>query len=238
MTESRVASKERGTTARAPPTFNLIRRKLRRFFVAHLVVGLQPIKQRCRFWIEAERFQLLDVPVAFLRIVIRICLQHFLTPSAPFLLAFRRPAAIDPFRDFIIAGASLDERFEIIALNALEPEEHVIERTIEMIFADVAPKQRTAFIDRAPQNGVAAHPRFRTARRFLCKVFPFFVHKKNYDLPHVAQGMMNAKCQPRAKRWYGYTKGNNLDNQRSHRNAEGRTGRFSSGSGSSGRSET
>src|SRR6266566_7177591 len=168
MTESRVASKERGTTARAPPTFNLTRRKLRRFFVAHLVVGLQPIKQRCRFWIEAERFQLLDVPVAFLRIVIRIYFQHFLTPSAPFLLAFRRPAAINPFRDFIIARAGLDERFEISALNALEAKQHVIERTIEMVFADIAPKQGTAFIDRAPENGVAADTRFRTPRRFLC----------------------------------------------------------------------
>src|SRR5947207_11603049 len=112
MTESRVASKERGTTARAPPTFNLIRRKLRRFFVAHLVVGLQPIKQWCRFWIEVERFQLLDVPVAFLRIVIRIYFQNFLTQAALFLFAFPRPAAIDPFPDFIFARSGLDDRFE------------------------------------------------------------------------------------------------------------------------------
>ncbi len=42
--------------------------------------------------------------------------------------------------------------------------------------------------------------------------------------------MMNAKCRSDTKRWYGSTKGNNLDNQRSHRNAEGRTGRFPSGS--------
>src|SRR5439155_195636 len=84
-----------------------------------------------------------------------------------FFFAFRSAVAIDPFRNFVIACAGLDESFEIIALNALETEEHVIERTIEMVFADVAPKQRTAFIDRAPQNGVAAHPRFRTARRFL-----------------------------------------------------------------------
>src|SRR6476646_8586513 len=159
---------KRGTTARAPPPLNLSRRKLRRFFVAHFVVGLQPIEQWCRFWIEAERLQLLDVPVTFLRIVVIIYFQHFLTPSALFLLAFPRPAAINPFRDFIIARAGLDERLEIVALNPLETEEHVIERTIEMIFPDVAPKQRTAFIDRATHNGVTAHTRFRTARWFLC----------------------------------------------------------------------
>src|SRR5882757_5054380 len=162
-----ILKEERGTTARAPPPLNLSRRKLRRFFVAHLVVGLQPIKQRCRFWIEAERLQLLYVPVAFLRIVIRIYFQHFLTPDSLFLLAFRSPAAINPFRDFIIARAGLDERFEISALNALETKERVIERTIEMVFADIAPKQRPTFIDRAAQNDVTAHPRFRTVRRFF-----------------------------------------------------------------------
>src|SRR5438067_5414184 len=168
MTESRVASKERGTTARAPPTFNLIRRKLRRFFVAHLVVGLQPIEQWCRFRIEAQRLQLLDVPIAFLRVVVRILFRHILIPSALFLFAFWSAVAIDPFRNFVIARAGLDESFEIIALNTLETEEHVIERTIEMVFADVAPKQRPTFIDRAAQNDVTAHTRFRTARWFLC----------------------------------------------------------------------
>src|SRR5438067_11755517 len=168
MTESRVASKERGTTARAPPTFNLIRRKLRRFFVAHFVVGLQPIEQWCRFRIETERVQLLDVPIAFLWVVVRILFHYFLTPGTLFFFAFRSAVAINPCRDFGIACAGLDECLEIIALNALETEEHVIERTIEMVFADIAPKQRTAFIDRASQNGVTAHPRFRTARRFLC----------------------------------------------------------------------
>src|SRR5207244_5108093 len=114
MTESRVASKERGTTARAPPTFNLIRRKLRRFFVAHFVVGLQPIKQRCRFWIEAERLQLLDVPIALFWIVVRILFHHFLSPGALFFFVFGSAIAINPFGDFIIAGAGLDERLEIV----------------------------------------------------------------------------------------------------------------------------
>jgi len=158
----------KGARQCVPREFLIRLRELGRFFVAHFVVGLQPIEQWCRFWIEAERLQLLDVPIAFLRVVVRILFHHFLAPSPLFFFAFQSAAAINPFRDFIIAGAGLDERFEIIALNALETEEHVIEWTIEMVFADVAPKQRTAFVDRASQNGVAAHPRFRTARRFLC----------------------------------------------------------------------
>ena len=159
---------KKGARQRAPLQLSIPARKLRRFFVTHFVVGLQPIEQWCRFWIEAEWLQLFDVPIAFLRILVRIYFQRFLTPSPLFLFAFRSAVAIDPPRNFVVTRAGLDERFEIIALNALETEEHIVERTIEMVFADVAPKQRTAFIDRAPQNGVAAHPRFRTARRFLC----------------------------------------------------------------------
>ena len=140
---------------------------LRCLFVTHSVVGLQPIEHWCRPRIETERFQLLDVPVAFLRIVVIILFHHFLTPGSLFFCAFRNAVAIEPFGNVLIAGAGFDERLEVVALNALEPKEHVIERTIKMVFADVPPKQRTAFVDRAPQNGVTADPRFRTARRFL-----------------------------------------------------------------------
>ena len=84
--------------------------------------------------------QLLDIPIAFLRVVVRILFHHFLAPGPLFFFAFRSPAAIDPFRDFIIARAGLNECFEIAAFNAVETEERVIERTIEMVFADVAPK--------------------------------------------------------------------------------------------------
>ena len=75
---------------------------------------------------------------------------------------------IEPLGNLLIVGPGFDERLKVVALNALEPKQHVIKRTIKMVFADIPPKQRTAFVDRAPQNGVAAHPRFRTARRFLC----------------------------------------------------------------------
>jgi hypothetical protein len=36
--------------------------------------------------------------------------------------------------------------------------------------------------------------------------------RKIYVLAPVSQGMMNAKGQPRAKPWYGNTKGKYLDN--------------------------
>jgi len=57
--------------------------------------------------------------------------------------------------------------FEIVALHNFETEEHVIERTSEMIFVDVPRHERAAFVDGAPKNGVAADSNARTARRFF-----------------------------------------------------------------------
>lgn len=50
-----------------------------------------------------------------------------------------------------------------------------------MVFADIAPKQRAAFVDGASQNGVAADSHLGTARSFFRQIFAFFIHAKKYD---------------------------------------------------------
>jgi hypothetical protein len=77
---------------------------------------------------------------------------------------------VEPVRHFLIGRAFLDFRFEIVALHALETEKHVIEGTIEMIFANVAAQQRATFVVGAAQNDVAANAHPRAARRFLRKI--------------------------------------------------------------------
>src|SRR5436190_2104168 len=71
-----------------------------------------------------------------------------------------------PFNHFLIARALLDLRLEIIAFHAFEAKEHVIHRTIEMIFPDIARHESAAFVDRASKNRVATDPNAWTARRF------------------------------------------------------------------------
>jgi len=58
--------------------------------------------------------------------------------------------------------------FEIVTLHALETEQHVIERAIKVIFTDVPRYERAAFIDRSPENCIAADANTWTARRFPC----------------------------------------------------------------------
>ena len=74
---------------------------------------------------------------------------------------------IEPFDDLLIACSLLDLRFEIISPYAFESEEHVIERTIEMIFADVPRHQCPALVDRAAKNRVTPDANTRTARRLF-----------------------------------------------------------------------
>jgi hypothetical protein len=52
--------------------------------------------------------------------------------------------SIEPPDHFLIACAILDLRFEIVALHAFETKQRVIERTIEVIFANISRYQRAA----------------------------------------------------------------------------------------------
>src|ERR1700736_6707425 len=109
---------------------------LRRFLVAHPVVNFEPIEQ-CRLsWIEPERFHLLDEPVAPLRIIVGICRRDLVAPAFDFIRRFLLAIGIQPLRHLLVARAALDLRLEIRAFYSLKPEEHIIERTIEMVFAD------------------------------------------------------------------------------------------------------
>ncbi len=78
---------------------------------------------------------------------------------------------VEPFRHIGVAGAFLHFRLEVVTFHAFETEKHVIERTIEMIFADVSGDERATLIQRAPKNCITADARAWTARRFLCQIF-------------------------------------------------------------------
>ena len=54
---------------------------------------------------------------------------------------------IEPFRHLLVAGAVLDLRLEIGAFHTFEPEKHIIEGAIEMVFADIPRHQGPAFVD-------------------------------------------------------------------------------------------
>jgi hypothetical protein len=139
-------------------------RHLRRLLrVRDSIVDFQPLERCGLDRIEAELLGLLAKEIALLRIVVETAGLRLFGPSSDFLRRFRLAASMEPFDNLLVACSLLDLRFEIISPYAFESEEHVIERTIEVIFADVPGHECPAFVDRAAQNRVAADANARTA---------------------------------------------------------------------------
>src|SRR5438874_70578 len=61
---------------------------LSRLRIACPIIGIEPIEERRGLRIKAKRLQLLHVPVALLRILVRVRLCHFVAPGAFFFLGF------------------------------------------------------------------------------------------------------------------------------------------------------
>ena len=92
---------------------------------------------------------------------------YLLDPTFDFPRRFLFAAWIEPFDHLLVARALLNLGFEIVILHTFETEQHIIERTIEMMFADVPRHERAAFIDGAAKDGIAAYSNTRTPRVFL-----------------------------------------------------------------------
>src|SRR5207244_5963768 len=135
--------------------------------VAGFVVRFEPIERGRLRRIESELLTFFGEILALLRIVVETGGFHFVAPAFDFLRRFLFAVCVEPFRHLLVACAVLDLRFEIGALYSLESEERVVERTIEMVFANIARHERAALVDRAPENGVTANPDPRPAWRFL-----------------------------------------------------------------------
>jgi hypothetical protein len=127
---------------------HLLRRDLRCLLrVRDSIVDFQPLECRGLDRIEVELLGLLAKEIARLRIVVETAGLHLFGPSSDFLRRFRLAALIEPFDNLLVACSLLDLRFEIISPYAFESEKHVIERTIEVILADI-PRPRVLGICR------------------------------------------------------------------------------------------
>src|SRR5437764_8539674 len=151
---------------RVPAEREALKYYSRRFRVTCFVIHLQPLEQGRFRWIKAERLHLLGKPIASFRIIVRPGRYDLVAPALDLILRFLFAVSVKPFNHFLIARALLDLRLEIVAFHAFEAKEHVIHRTIEMIFPDVAGHESAAFVNRASKNRVAADANARTTRRF------------------------------------------------------------------------
>jgi hypothetical protein len=134
--------------------------------MAHSVIDFEPLECRRLCRIESEFFAFLGEEIALFWVAVKTASLHLFGPAFGFLWSFLLAACIEPFDHLLVACALLDLRFEIVARYALEPEEHVVERAIEVVFADIPRHERATFINRASKNCIAANANARTARRF------------------------------------------------------------------------
>src|SRR5436309_7531876 len=135
--------------------------------VTDSIVDLQPL-ECCRLRrIEAEFPGLLAEEFAFFRMIVETARLDFFSPPFDFLRRFLFAACIKPLDHLLVTRALLDLRFEILTLHAFEAEQHVIERAIKMVLANLPRYMRSAFVDGAAKNGVASHSNAGAARCFF-----------------------------------------------------------------------
>jgi hypothetical protein len=146
-----------------PPSALLRRLPLIRDFVVHF----QPLKCRGFRRIESKFANFFAEEISLFRMVVETACFDFVSPAFNFLWRFLYAGTVEPFYDFLVARSLLDLRLEIVAFHVFETEEHVIERTIEVIFADISRHQGAAFIDGAAKDCVTSDGEARTARGFF-----------------------------------------------------------------------
>src|SRR4030095_2929987 len=136
----------------------------RRLRVRDSVVHFQPLERCSLRRVESEFLDLFAEELSLFRMVVETAHFHLVSPAVDFLARFLFAGLIEPFDHFLVACALLDLRFEIVALDTFETEERVIQRTIEVVFANISRHQRAAFIDGATKDRITANADAWTAR--------------------------------------------------------------------------
>jgi hypothetical protein len=94
-------------------------------------------------------------------------------PGLDFLGCFHRAVTAEPGNDLFIGGTRIEQLLDFIGLNPLELKQRLVERAGEMIFAYIALEIRTAFIDHAGHQRVAAEAEAGTAWRLFSEVLGY-----------------------------------------------------------------
>jgi CheY-like chemotaxis protein len=140
------------------------------FLERNRVVHLEPVEQRRGFRLQADFRALAREPFFFLGDVVRIPSFHAFAPRGNFIRGLGRSIRIEPINDLLVSGAGGEQLFHFIGLHAFEFKEHLVERTSEVIFANVAGKAGAALVDGAGEQGITAEAGTGTAGSFLGEV--------------------------------------------------------------------
>src|ERR1017187_677507 len=114
---------------------------------ARAVVRFEPVERGVRFRIQPELGAVLNEVSALFRIFHQTAGFHFIRPGLDFNRRFRRAAGLQPGADVFIIFRGLNGGFELLAIDALETEEQVVQGTIVMIFAQRSRQAGAAFVN-------------------------------------------------------------------------------------------
>src|ERR1700693_757414 len=110
-------------------------------------------------------------PILLFRIVVGSIAFDCIGPALNFLGLLGRTMTVEPSNDLFIGGTGTEQLFDLLGRKPLEVEEHLIERTGEMILADTALEIGAALIDHAGHQRVAAETAAGTAWWLFGEVF-------------------------------------------------------------------
>ena len=112
-----------------------------------VVVGFEPVEGGIHLRIQPEPGAVLNEVSALFGIFHRAAGFHFIRPGLDFSRRFRRAVGLQPGADVFIIFRGLNGGFELLAGDALETEEQVVQRTIVMIFAGRSRQAGAAFVN-------------------------------------------------------------------------------------------
>ena len=139
-------------------------------FETRAVIRFEPVERAGLLRVQSEFGAVLDEEGAFFRVFHRAARFHFIRPSFDFCRRFRRTVGLQPSADVFVIFRGLNGGFEVIAVDAFETEEHVVQRTIVMIFAQLARDAGAAFIRGALGDGESGDAFARAVRRLFGQI--------------------------------------------------------------------
>jgi len=135
------------------------------------VVSFEVIKQGAGGWIDAGFGTDTHEPFLFVLVIVGAGSLDAVGPSGDFLGSLGGAVGIEPCGDIVIRGAALKQLFDIRTGHAFESKEIVVERTIEMIAADISGDIGAALVECAGEDGIASGTDAWAGGSFFSEIF-------------------------------------------------------------------
>ena len=130
----------------------------------------EPVEPRARFRIQSELGAVLNEVSALFWILHRAVSFHCIRPSLDLSRCPFCAVGLQPAPDLFICLRNSNGRFELFSIDSLEAEQHVVQRTIVMIFTERSSQAGAAFVHGPARDGESADAFARAVRGLFGQV--------------------------------------------------------------------